>query len=104
MQHAQRQTAGQIASGSGLSDSYTQDTGESGESRGGSGAKAIHEGAIAPGMLGDGWEGTDGRVQSRDMGNRASSYSPYYREAMKQYMKRIAEERAARNPAKSRQP
>jgi hypothetical protein len=71
-----------------------------GGGRGGSQAEARDSVSMLKGQIGDGWDGAKGKLQSEDMGGRADQYSPYYRNAMKQYMERVAKERAkAGSPA-----
>ncbi len=99
LQQAQQSASQQIASQSGMSNASQpgRQTSPGGNS-GGSMANAKHDNAIITEMLGDGWQGTDGKLRSRDLAGQGSEYSPYYRNAMKQYMERVARERAKHRP------
>ncbi len=99
LQQAHQSASQQIASQSGMSNASQpgRQTSPGGNS-GGSKADAKHDSAIITEMLGDGWQGTDGQLHSRDLTGHDSEYSPYYRNAMKQYMERVARERAKHRP------
>lgn len=92
--------AAQAAMSAEMQDGWMPPTAGEGGEGGMGGGSASEQHAARPAMgtgdLGEAWDGADGDLRREDAGGEARRYSPYYQNATRQYLQRIAEERTRR--------